>query len=124
MDNHPSVDSAGRLAPIAALVETAKSSGDVAELLRVLPPIEPWTEENERRKRSLGPSVQGGGNVVVWHDTALFHVQSPRPPVLSVDGGPPVTMRQVTGTSEWVGVTTIQTGRLHSYTCEIDNGWS
>jgi enterochelin esterase family protein len=104
------IDAAGRLAPIAALVDAARTgASDLG------PRLEQWFAAPMPGVIATDP-----GRVAVWHDTALFAFPSSRPPALAIDDGEPAAMSPVPGTAYWITLATLEQGRLHSFSFSVD----
>jgi enterochelin esterase-like enzyme len=116
---------AGRLEPVAALIEAARTdSNDLAARLKEhFPALEAEAERAALFALILGESMPAGlgmGGCAVWRDTAIFAVASERPPRLLIGNDKPLPMTQVRGTPYWIALRAIETGGLHTYRYLVD----
>ena len=75
-------------------------------------------ENSPRLKELLAsglPGLAGRDGAAVWGQEFLFAVQSPEAATVSIDHGPPLAMRQVTGSPYWYLLKTLRLGTTHHY---------
>src|ERR1700678_580099 len=133
---------AGRLEPVAQLVEAARrgSANLVTHLRTVFPTIDsvgPARQDNQQLAGTSGPAYAGrdqehtrtpgtttlsdlAAPTAVWGSTALFAVPSWAPVDIVVDGAPPEPMTRVADSNYWVFVEEIVPGRTHSFSYLVD----
>jgi enterochelin esterase family protein len=119
---------AGRLAPIAELVEAARAGGDV--LAQRLPgpfpelAAEPGPVAAMRAFHGhASPPDLGSSITAVWDDACLFVVNAGRRPVLELDGAGAQPLDAVPGTPYWFRVEPVERGRVHLFRFGIDGSW-
>jgi enterochelin esterase family protein len=105
---------AGRLAPIAALIEAA-----VAGEVDIGPQLESCFAGTVP-----GPLMGYWGHVLSWNGTALIAVASEQPTAIALDGADPVPMTSVPGTSYWFKLDLVEEGRVRSYKLVVDGEWT
>ena len=121
-------DHAGRLAPIAALVEAIQTGAAHLDqrLVRLFPSLAASVEYVAQGREFHGhpsPAGLGGSGVAVWHETAVFAVSSVRPPMLSIDGADPLPMTAIPGTPRWFRLATIEPGLLRTFRYRVADEW-
>ena len=108
------MDAAGRLAPIAALVDAARNgAADLAAR------VDEWFGD----EMPIPPGIKKG-RAAVWRDTGVFAIAWEQQPALSIDGGDALPMTAVPGTPYWFRLETLEQGRLHSFRYFLDGEWS